>query len=221
VALRVVAGSSGDDGICPAANRSVCRSGRHGEEPTHHGTADADIAQRDDALRKAQAARLARKQLLTAIAAGEQTIPAVLDRAKTDTIIGRTKVADLLKSLPGYGPAKVTALMERTGIVSSREPPAWRASTSSADRRADIAALFRTAGPTHSNRRMMEKRSHSRAFHVVFGLITLARAVRAGQRGVAGPVMSDYVKLAGTATPHRRHRVTAPAGGRPAPRRDR
>jgi hypothetical protein len=77
-------------------------------------------AQRDAALRKAQAARLARKQLLAAIAAGEQTIPAVLDQAKTDTIIGRTKVADLLKSLPGYGPAKVTALMKQTGIVSSR-----------------------------------------------------------------------------------------------------
>jgi hypothetical protein len=76
--------------------------------------------QRDEALRKAQAARLARKQLLAAIAAGEQTIPAVLDQAKIDTIIGRTKVADLLKSLPGYGPAKVTALMRQTGIVSSR-----------------------------------------------------------------------------------------------------
>jgi hypothetical protein len=77
-------------------------------------------AQRDEALRKAQAARLARKQLLAAIAVGELTISAVLDRAKTDAVVGRTKVADLLKSLPGYGPAKVTALMEQTGIVSSR-----------------------------------------------------------------------------------------------------
>ncbi|MGH3526707.1 MAG: integration host factor, actinobacterial type [Pseudonocardiaceae bacterium] len=76
--------------------------------------------QRQEALLKAQAARLARKQLLIEIAAGEQTIPAVLDRAKSDTIIGRTKVVDLLKSLPGYGPAKVTALMEQTRIVASR-----------------------------------------------------------------------------------------------------
>jgi hypothetical protein len=50
-----------------------------------------------------QAARTARKQLLTAIAAGEQTIPAVLDRAKTDTVIGRTKVADLLEEPPRLG----------------------------------------------------------------------------------------------------------------------
>ena len=78
------------------------------------------VEQRDEALRKAQAARLARKQLLQAIAAGEQTIPAVLDRAKTDTVIGRTKVVDLLKSLPGWGPAKAAALLEQTGIASSR-----------------------------------------------------------------------------------------------------
>jgi hypothetical protein len=61
------------------------------------------VTQRDEALRQAQAARSARKQLLAAIAAGEQTIPAVLDRAKTDNVIGRAKVVDLLKSLPGYG----------------------------------------------------------------------------------------------------------------------
>ena len=76
--------------------------------------------QRQDALRKAAAARTARKQLLEAIARGEQTIPAVLDRAKTDTIVGRTKVAALLKSLRGYGPAKATAVLEQTGIAPSR-----------------------------------------------------------------------------------------------------
>jgi hypothetical protein len=60
---------------------------------------------------------IARKQLLQAIAAEEQTIPAVLDRAKTDTIVGRTKVTDLFKGLPGYGPAKVTGRGEnRTRI---------------------------------------------------------------------------------------------------------
>jgi S13-like protein len=76
--------------------------------------------QRQDALRKAAAARTARKQLLEAIARGEQTIPAVLDWAKTDPIVGRTKVAALVKSLPGYGPAKTIALLERTGIAASR-----------------------------------------------------------------------------------------------------
>ena len=35
-------------------------------------------------------------------------------------VVGKTKVADLLKSLPGYGPAKVSALLEQTGIDASR-----------------------------------------------------------------------------------------------------
>jgi hypothetical protein len=76
--------------------------------------------QRQNALRKAAAARTVRKQLLEAIARGEQTIPTVLERAKIDTVVGRTKVVALLKSVPGYGPAKATALLERTGITPSR-----------------------------------------------------------------------------------------------------
>ncbi|HXV94658.1 MAG TPA: integration host factor, actinobacterial type [Pseudonocardia sp.] len=76
--------------------------------------------QRAEALKKAAAARTARKELRDAIARGDETIPAVLERAKSDQIVGKTKVADLLKSLPGYGPAKVTALLEKTGIDPSR-----------------------------------------------------------------------------------------------------
>ena len=76
--------------------------------------------QRQEALKKAAAARTARKELRDAIARGDETIPAVLGRAKTDAVVGKTKVADLLKSLPGYGPAKVSALLEQTGIDASR-----------------------------------------------------------------------------------------------------
>lgn len=76
--------------------------------------------QRAEALKKAAAARTARKELRDAIAKGEETIPDVLSRAKTDTIVGKTRVRDLLKSLPGYGPAKVTALLEQTGIDEGR-----------------------------------------------------------------------------------------------------
>lgn len=76
--------------------------------------------QRQEALKKAAAARTARKELRDAIARGDETLPAVLDRAKSDAVVGKTKVADLLKSLPGYGPAKVSALLEKTGIDASR-----------------------------------------------------------------------------------------------------
>jgi Resolvase, N terminal domain len=76
--------------------------------------------QRREALRQAMAARAARKQLLDAIAQGQESIPTVLERAKTDTVVGRTRVTALLTSLPGYGPARVSALMQRTGIAPAR-----------------------------------------------------------------------------------------------------
>jgi hypothetical protein len=101
--------------------------------------------QRQDALRQAMAARAARKQLLQAIARGQESIPAVLERAKTDTIVGRTKVTALLTSLPGYGPAKVTALMQRTGIAPSRRPrraPNARRYVTHWQRRADRVGYF-------------------------------------------------------------------------------
>ncbi|ALE74651.1 integration host factor [Pseudonocardia sp. Ae168_Ps1] len=76
--------------------------------------------QRAEALKKAAAARTARKELRDKIASGEETIPGVLGRAKTDQIVGKTKVADLLKSVPGWGPAKVSKVMEEAGIDASR-----------------------------------------------------------------------------------------------------
>ncbi|MGH8574187.1 MAG: integration host factor, actinobacterial type [Gammaproteobacteria bacterium] len=51
---------------------------------------------------------------------GKLTIPAVQERAKTDQVIGKTKITALLESLPGYDPARVNALLEQTGIVPSR-----------------------------------------------------------------------------------------------------
>lgn len=76
--------------------------------------------QRRDALAKGDAIRAARKQLRQAITAGEETIPAVLSRAKSDQMIGRTKIADLLKALPGYGEVRVTELLNRAGIKPAR-----------------------------------------------------------------------------------------------------
>lgn len=76
--------------------------------------------QRQAALAKAAEARQARTKLLSDIKAGNQTIKAVLDRAKEDSVVGKTKVAQLVKALPGYGPAKVTAVLEKAGIPAER-----------------------------------------------------------------------------------------------------
>jgi hypothetical protein len=76
--------------------------------------------QRADALAKAAEARKARSELLASIKSGKQTIASVLGRAKEDKTIGKTKVAALLKAVPGLGAVKVAALLEQTGIDADR-----------------------------------------------------------------------------------------------------
>jgi len=74
--------------------------------------------QRADALAKAQAARKKRSELLASVKAGKTSIAQVL--AKTDDITKKTKVAQVIKAMPGYGPAKAAAVMEEAGIDDNR-----------------------------------------------------------------------------------------------------
>jgi hypothetical protein len=76
--------------------------------------------QRAEALAKAAEARKARSELLASIKSGERTIASVLGKAKDDKTIGKTKVAALLKAVPGLGAVKVAALLEQTGIDPDR-----------------------------------------------------------------------------------------------------
>ena len=76
--------------------------------------------QRADALAKAAVARKARSELLASIKAGKQTIASVLGRAKDDKTVGKTKVAALLKAVPGVGAVKAAALLEQAGIDPDR-----------------------------------------------------------------------------------------------------
>jgi hypothetical protein len=76
--------------------------------------------QRADALAKAAEARKARSELLAAIKDGKQSIATVLGKAKEDKTIGKTKVAALLKAVPGLGAVKVAALLEQAGIDPDR-----------------------------------------------------------------------------------------------------
>jgi hypothetical protein len=74
--------------------------------------------QRADALAKAQAARKKRSELLASVKAGKTSIAQVL--AKTDDITKKTKVAQVIKAMHGYGPAKAAAVMEEAGIDDNR-----------------------------------------------------------------------------------------------------
>ncbi len=77
--------------------------------------------QRQQALDKAAAARRARSELLDQVKKGTTTVGDVLQRADTDEIVRKTKVTQLLKALPGYGPAKVDDLLEQAQIPDNRK----------------------------------------------------------------------------------------------------
>lgn len=76
--------------------------------------------QRAEALAKAAEARKARSELLASIKSGEESIDAVLNRAKDDKTVAKTKVTQLLKAVPGIGQVKATALLEQAGIDPDR-----------------------------------------------------------------------------------------------------
>jgi hypothetical protein len=74
--------------------------------------------QRAEALAKAQAARKERSELLASVKAGKVSIAQLLNR--TDNVAKKTKVSQIIKALPGYGPARAAAVMEEAGIDDNR-----------------------------------------------------------------------------------------------------
>lgn len=74
--------------------------------------------QRKAALEKAAAARHARAELRDKIKNGQVTLEEVLD--SDDPIASRMKVSALIESLPGYGKAKATKIMDELAISPTR-----------------------------------------------------------------------------------------------------
>jgi len=77
--------------------------------------------QRAAALAKGQAARKARADFKAAVASGELTVgqALALERRK-DPVLGRTRVVDLVKSVPGFGVNKAGKVMEKLAISPTR-----------------------------------------------------------------------------------------------------
>jgi hypothetical protein len=75
--------------------------------------------QRADALAKATEARQARSALLAEVKSGALTLEQVLDRTDNE-VVKKTRVQQVLRALPGYGAAKVTALMTASGVDERR-----------------------------------------------------------------------------------------------------
>ena len=76
--------------------------------------------EREAALDKAFAARQARAEVKAALKNGDMTLSAVLEKAVGDESLSKMKVHDLLRSMPGVGERRATALMEEFGIAASR-----------------------------------------------------------------------------------------------------
>ena len=75
--------------------------------------------QRKHALAKAADARKARSALLAEVKSGVLGLTQVFDRAEED-VVKKTRVAQVLRALPGYGPAKVAALLTASGVDEKR-----------------------------------------------------------------------------------------------------
>jgi hypothetical protein len=75
--------------------------------------------QRVDALAKATEARQARSALLAQVKSGALTLEQVFERVD-DEVVKKTRVLQVLRALPGYGPAKVAALMSASGVDEKR-----------------------------------------------------------------------------------------------------
>ncbi|WP_250284822.1 MULTISPECIES: integration host factor, actinobacterial type [unclassified Frankia] len=76
--------------------------------------------QRAAALEKAALARKQRAELKGRLKKAEVSLASVLERADTDEVIGKMKVAAVLESLPGVGRVRATRIMERLAISDSR-----------------------------------------------------------------------------------------------------
>ncbi|MDR2493526.1 MAG: integration host factor [Coriobacteriales bacterium] len=74
---------------------------------------------RKKALAKAAEARTARAELRQKVKDGDLTIAEVLTKAD-DPVIGKIKVSALIESIPGYGKAKASRLMDELNISETR-----------------------------------------------------------------------------------------------------
>jgi len=75
--------------------------------------------QRERALTKATEARKARGALLAEVKSRALDLTQVFDRSD-DEVVKKTRVVQVLRALPGYGAAKVAALMAASGVDEKR-----------------------------------------------------------------------------------------------------
>ena len=75
---------------------------------------------RASALEAAAAARKKRSDVKARVKAGALSLPEVLASARSDEVLAKMPVFDLLKSLPGLGDVRARQVMERLRIAGNR-----------------------------------------------------------------------------------------------------
>ena len=76
--------------------------------------------QRIAALEKAAEVRKARAELKEQLKQGKTTLAEVLDRAEEDAVVGKLRVSDVLKAMPGIGKIRAEQIMEKLKIAERR-----------------------------------------------------------------------------------------------------
>ena len=76
--------------------------------------------ERSAALEKAARVRRERAEVKRNLKRGATTLPDVLAFAAGDEVIAKTRVSDLVQSMPGVGKVRAAQIMERLGIADSR-----------------------------------------------------------------------------------------------------
>jgi hypothetical protein len=76
--------------------------------------------QRAAALQKAAAARRERAAVKNRLKYSSGSLAEVIEDGRTDPVIGKMKVTELLESKPGVGRVRAKAIMAEVGIAESR-----------------------------------------------------------------------------------------------------
>ncbi len=76
--------------------------------------------QRQAALDKATAARRERAEVKNRLRHSGGSLVDVVHEGRTNEVIGKMKVFDLLQAVPGLGKVRAKAVMERIGIAETR-----------------------------------------------------------------------------------------------------
>lgn len=95
--------------------------------------------QRQAALEKAARARQVRAEVKNRLKHSGASLGDVIAQAKSDEVVGKLKVSDLLQSMPGVGKVKAAEIMQRIGIADSRRLRGLGAN--------QVQALLREFGP--------------------------------------------------------------------------